>query len=275
MKLEPLPRKYCPVVAALLILKPVSALTMSPRSVPEAVKLAASAVPVKVGEALKTRLPVPVVPVTDERRLAAVIVLVRAPPVVVVTRRSGVRPGKVTVPVPAVRVEVLVRLKLLFTVVVPVAAPRFRVVAAPKALTVVAVVLNKVRLVAGVAMVGLRRLSVPVVAPRVTVVAAPPTFNVVAVVLIRLKVVWLVLRVAPFTASVPAKVAAPALSMVNLVVEFVPSVSALAPVVRTLRAPALVTSGVVVEVLPMRSGEVTDVVKFGFMTVETSTVSVA
>lgn len=71
---------------------------MTPWMLPEAVMAAAFTVPLKVGLALKTRLPVPVVPVTDEAKLAAVMVLVKAPPVVVATKRSGVRPLKVIVP---------------------------------------------------------------------------------------------------------------------------------------------------------------------------------
>ena len=66
---------------------------------PEAVRAAEFTVPVKVGLALKTRLPaVPVVPVTELKRFAAVMVLVSWPPVVVATSLLAVRPLKVIVP---------------------------------------------------------------------------------------------------------------------------------------------------------------------------------
>src|SRR5690606_16173270 len=57
-----------------------------------AVRSANVAVPVNVGDSLNTRLPVPVVPVTDEARLAAVMVLVRFFEPSVATRREAVRP---------------------------------------------------------------------------------------------------------------------------------------------------------------------------------------
>src|SRR3990167_2144827 len=74
-------------------------------------------------------------------------------------------------------------------VVVPVAAPMFRAVAAPAKLIVVAVVLNSVSVVAAVANVGLLNVAVPVVAPIASVVAAPAKLTVVAAVLTRANVV--------------------------------------------------------------------------------------
>jgi hypothetical protein len=58
---------------------------------PEAVIAAALTVPVNVGEAENTRFPVPVVPVTDERRLAAVIVDTRFFEASVATSLDAVR----------------------------------------------------------------------------------------------------------------------------------------------------------------------------------------
>lgn len=82
-----------------------------------------------------------------------------------------------------------VKAPLLPNVAIPPEPPSPNVVAAPKALTVVAVVLNSVRLVAGVAMVGLRKFKVPVVAPIVAVEAAWKAVIVVALVSNKLKVV--------------------------------------------------------------------------------------
>src|SRR3989344_5164844 len=65
--------------------------------------------PVNVGEALKTRLPVPVVPVTDERRLAAEIVETRTLLPSVATRREAVRLERVVAPV-TFRVPAVARL---------------------------------------------------------------------------------------------------------------------------------------------------------------------
>ncbi len=49
-------------------------------------------VPVNVGDAEKTKFPVPVVPVTEDARFAAVIVEVRFDEPSVATRRDAVRP---------------------------------------------------------------------------------------------------------------------------------------------------------------------------------------
>lgn len=53
---------------------------------------------IKVGEVPKTKLPVPVVPVTEEARLAEVMVVARLEDPSVATRRFAVSPEKVMVP---------------------------------------------------------------------------------------------------------------------------------------------------------------------------------
>ena len=60
--------------------------------------LAKVEVAVNVGAAEKTKLPEPVVPVTDEARLAAVMVLTKLLVPSVATRREPVRPAKLMVP---------------------------------------------------------------------------------------------------------------------------------------------------------------------------------
>jgi hypothetical protein len=78
-------------------------------------------------------------------------------------------------------------------VIVPVAAPMAVAVEAPAKLTVVAVVLNSVSVVAAVASVGLLNVAVPVAAPIFSVVAAPAKLTVVAVVLTSANVVEFVI----------------------------------------------------------------------------------
>ena len=71
---------------------------------PELVVLAKLAVPEKVGEAEKTKLPEPVSSDTEAARLAEVMVLVRLKEPSVATRRLAVRPEKFMAP-PADRLE--------------------------------------------------------------------------------------------------------------------------------------------------------------------------
>ena len=66
--------------------------------VPELVVFANAAVPVKVGAPENTKSPEPVVPVTDEARLAAVMVETKLELPSVVTNREPVRPEKLIVP---------------------------------------------------------------------------------------------------------------------------------------------------------------------------------
>jgi hypothetical protein len=66
---------------------------------------------------------------------------------------------------------------------VPDVAPRIKLLAAPNALMLLAVVLNNVKDVCVPTIVGLFIVTVPVIAPTLTAVALPPMFTVVAVAL--------------------------------------------------------------------------------------------
>ena len=111
--------------------------------------------------------------------------------------------------------------RLLLILVVPVAEPISIVVAAPNALTVVAVVFSKLNVVTLVLISPpstfrspsistlLCTVVVPVAAPISTIVAAPPMLILVAVVSNKFTVVAVVLSV-PATATSPVKVALPA-----------------------------------------------------------------
>ena len=97
--------------------------------VPELVVFTNPAVPVKVGEALKTKFPVPVVPVTEERRSAARMVETRFFEASVATKREGVRFESVVTP-EIVRVPVkLAEDEMVCPLIKPeVITPRFELV---------------------------------------------------------------------------------------------------------------------------------------------------
>ncbi len=93
---------------------------------PELVVFTNPAVPVKVGEALKTKFPVPVVPVTEERRSAARMVETRFFEASVATNLEAVRLERVVTPA-TVRVPVkLAEDEIVCPLISPeVTTPRF------------------------------------------------------------------------------------------------------------------------------------------------------
>ena len=106
--------------------------------------------------------------------------------------------------------------KLFRTIVVPVAAPKFNAVAAPKAFTVVLVAARILTVTALEVMsppltarspvttvLALRIVVVPVVEPIVTAVPAPAKFTVAALALIKLNVAAVVVKSPPLTARSP------------------------------------------------------------------------
>ena len=89
---EPKTKRSEVVVAPPKMVRPVLNVPPPIVEVALAMRLEKLAVPVKEGEMEKTRLPVPVVPVTEESKLAAVIVETKFLEASVATRREAVRP---------------------------------------------------------------------------------------------------------------------------------------------------------------------------------------
>ena len=88
---EPKTKRSEVVVAPPKMVRPVLNVPPPIVEVALAMRLEKLAVPVKEGEMEKTRLPVPVVPVTEESKLAAVMVDARFLDASVTTRREAVR----------------------------------------------------------------------------------------------------------------------------------------------------------------------------------------